>query len=749
MDRFLIAGAALLLILEVTFLVTDFDDSSKRARASSHSERSIGAIVEKTNSVHRRGANTLIWDETQKSDPLYAFDSVLTLTGSSAHLALEGETKLDLDQDTLVVLEPNGEASDGRLKIRFSRGSMRTRNAVRPLEISEDEMKISTEPGTDLHLAGLLDGRLHVEVEAGAAKIETSSGSETIAPGERVFIREGMLEEKTKTVSELKWIQSLPKRVYVDRFPARVEVGWTGEASSIKTLDAKRSLASISTSEKKTVLNLGEGLSRIWLESTAGTSDSIEIEARTNPPLRHFSPLPRDRVVAGQDVVFAWEPASGFDKYKVELSRQESFETIERSLEVSEPRAQMKTSELGSFYWRVKATDELGLEVRPSNPTQFVVVPSIKLEAPTLNAPEIREPAEETPSRDGAHLIFDLLVPRAYAEAKQVEAVLSWQPIAGAEFYMIEISSTPGFEAPLVNKKVTDPKYVHRGPRGAQVFWRVAAGASDVVGPFSAAATLKLEGVKAVVQVQKAEPPKSAPTPLPTPVPIAVAAAPAAAESVQPASAESKPETPAPVVSFGEKANRNRGRFSYSPQLRQTETHNDLDVTGRFSGLVLLSFGANLYLFENEKGRVELGLAYESTEWKPQTSPRQTTVREERMSYSLGYRKKTSPWSFVLAGESFPVLTRKASEEAELQSQALWGVDIRYSEAMLRGVADFEFGLRTGSGLSGGHLRGSLDYPLWGSSYYAGPHVSIEAFNSDTQRKLNSAVAGAHFGVGW
>ncbi len=781
MDRFLIAGAALLLVFEVAFLVTGLDESSSRSNSFTRSETTIGTLVAKKNSVHRRGTNTLIWDETQASDPLYAYDSVLTLSGSSANLILNGETKLDLDQDTLVVLEPSGQTSDGRLKIRFARGSMRTKNASDPLVITGDDLKaalqISTEPGTALHLAGLDDGRLHVEVEAGAAKVESGNSIETIGSGGKLLLRDGVVEERSTTDRALIWQPNLPLRVYAKTIPVELELAWEGEADSLKSTDAKRTLRSQAVRDGRTRVNLAMGQSRFWLAKGERTSATIEIDVRSIPALRLFSPLPRDRVKSGHDVVFSWEAATGFGKYQLEISKTESFVELYRSLEVETPRAQVKLTDTGTLFWRVKAIDDLGVAVPPSRVSSFSVVP-LELEAPTLNAPEIREPADDaTENRDGVQLIFDLLVPRAHAESKQVDAVLSWQPMNGAEFYVIEISSTPGFESTLVSKRLTEPKYVHRGPRGAQVFWRVAAGAGESTGPFSAAAVLKLEGAKAVVQNPKPEaasPPKQADVATaqaripvaavapatPTPAPVTertpeidakpeVVAERATPEPTPEATPEAPPVPVAPVVSFAEKSNRKLGRLVYAPHFRQSASTNELGVQGSFSGPIAISFAAHLYLFESEKGRVELGLAYEEAQWKPLTSGRQADVKEQRLGWNLGYRSRASAWSFAVAGESLPLLARKATEEAELQTQSLYGVDVRFTETMLLGVADFELALRSGTAMSGGRLRSALDYQLGHSSWFVGPHLSLEAFQGSSNRKLTSVVGGIHLGVGW
>ncbi|MEK7357976.1 MAG: hypothetical protein AAB250_16115, partial [Bdellovibrionota bacterium] len=616
MDRFLIAGAALLLVFEITFLVMDLDESSSRSNQSASSTKSIGTLVEKKNGVHRRGSNTLIWDDSHISDTLYEYDSVLTLTGSSARLKLKGETNLDLDQDSLVVLEPSGETSDGRLKIRFARGSMRTKNTAEGLSVANGVVQISTDPGTALRLSGLADGRLHVEVELGSAKLQSPNGAESISGGEHLLLREGVIEERSVPNAALKFAPNTAARVYVSSFPAEFAVSWEGNASRLKILDSNRTLASVVTRGNEAKLKLAEGTSRLWLEHDGKVSEPIEVDVRGNPTLRQFSPLARDRFTVGQDVVFAWEPAAFVAKYRLELSKRESFDELFRAMDVTEPRANLQFSEVGSYFWRVKAVDETGLVSPASKISNFSLVP-VRLEAPTLNAPEIREPAEEEvkkPSRDGASLLFDLFVAQARAESRQVEAVLSWQPMAGAEYYVIEISTTPGFETPLVNKKLSEPKFVHRGGRGSQVFWRVAAGRGDVLGPFSAAALVKLEGARGDTPKVAVTAPLPKPvgiivvaTPSPTPQPVAVETPPEKVTEVQvPALVVAAP-TPipqtTPAISFAEKSNRKSGRFLFLPKFRQTESTNELAVQGSVTGAIPLAFAAEGYLAQGEAGR--------------------------------------------------------------------------------------------------------------------------------------------------
>ena len=241
MDRFLIVGAVLLLFLEVGVLLTNLDASSLTTRAA-HSQKEIGVMVTKKNVVQRRGAHTLIWDEAQSSDTLYEYDSVLTLSGSSALLSL-GDTRLDLDQDTLVVLEPSSEVQGG-FKIRFAKGSSRTRNATKSIEVITDTLQMTAAPGSSVMLSSLEDGRLHLDVEKGSVDVENSNGKTTFESGEKLLLRDGVVEERKKKTDDFHWSSAIPRRIYVNRLPATVPVDWEGDAKELKVLAPQKSVQS-------------------------------------------------------------------------------------------------------------------------------------------------------------------------------------------------------------------------------------------------------------------------------------------------------------------------------------------------------------------------------------------------------------------------------------------------------------------------------------------------------------------------
>ncbi|HVK62062.1 MAG TPA: hypothetical protein VM432_10945 [Bdellovibrionales bacterium] len=738
----------LLLFLEVGVLLTNLDASSLTTRAA-HSQKEIGVMVTKKNVVQRRGAHTLIWDEAQSSDTLYEYDSVLTLSGSSALLSL-GDTRLDLDQDTLVVLEPSSEVQGG-FKIRFAKGSSRTRNATKSIEVITDTLQMTAAPGSSVMLSSLEDGRLHLDVEKGSVDVENSNGKTTFESGEKLLLRDGVVEERKKKTDDFHWSSAIPRRIYVNRLPATVPVDWEGDAKELKVLAPQKSVQSkTAAGNKSTNVELGSGRSLLWLEDGNRVSETLEIEVFVNPSIRIFNPRMRDRVRTGDEVVFAWQPVEQIAKYRVEVSRRSDFQEIETTMDTEAPRTQQVFRNAGTFYWRIKPFDEIGTELPTTVPGVFSVVP-VNLEAPQLNPTEIREPAtedEEPKPERGAQLWFKYFVPEARAESAAM-ALFSWKPVVDAEYYLIEISATPDFAEPLVTEKVTEPKYKWRAARERKYFWRVAAGRGEELGPFSPADTISvkaapkprklIEEKKAVAETLPAEPVVE---------PLSDEKPPAAVAQVPETEEESVKEEP----SFGERMKRQHLRVGLVPKYRQSRTQNEKETIGTFAGFIPLSMMAEIYLPSEKSGRVELAGSFEQVTWKPKGEfTRQNDVTELRYQLMASYRPRVSSWSLGVGAESLPILKRKDGEAAELESRLLYGLSTRYSTGL--GVGNFDVGLdlRLGSAINGGRALLSWTVPFGGETrnrYSIGPQAAYENFEGSGQ-SLKSTTLGFYLGIGW
>ena len=154
----------------------------------------VGHLSQKENQVRHRQHDSLIWRESQTNEPLFENESVLTLSHSRAQIDLGGVTKLNLGENTLVVLEADlRERIVGRaaqpLIIHFTRGRIHTENTDRPLLIASENFKLSVAEGSQVSIARINKEQISVEVEAGSSTLDrTGLASQNLQSGNKIVL---------------------------------------------------------------------------------------------------------------------------------------------------------------------------------------------------------------------------------------------------------------------------------------------------------------------------------------------------------------------------------------------------------------------------------------------------------------------------------------------------------------------------------------------------------------------------------
>ena len=109
MDRKLLWGASLLLVIEIIVLMADVDLirlPGLSFNTSAPKSKELGRLTYRRSMVRKKSVDSLVWQETQNQDALYQHDRVLTLDQSEAQLELADDVKIHLYENTLVVIEP-------------------------------------------------------------------------------------------------------------------------------------------------------------------------------------------------------------------------------------------------------------------------------------------------------------------------------------------------------------------------------------------------------------------------------------------------------------------------------------------------------------------------------------------------------------------------------------------------------------------------------------------------------------------
>lgn len=702
MDRYLLSGAVLVLTFLIIILLGDMDILPIKLlhfEGETRLEKSIGTVLQTKQNVRRRSSSAIFWENTRKSDELYNYDSILTLENSSSEIKLAGNIKLQLHENTLIVLEPKNEFEQGAFKIRFDRGDLRSK-ANQRFRVGSGEWVIEAQSGSDLSVKSVTEGNIEVEVHGGEAIVqnEKSKAIQQVNVGQRAVLDAKKQPDVMNVTEDLRFIDRLYQRIYSHDFPVIFKVAWKGNAKKLRILTPGKKIEYIDLTEnvRDYAMALTPGSYYFYLESEKQTSESLSVHIWPAEKITYFSPLPRDRIQTGTSSLFSWSELEAAEKYYVHFSSGEEFSSSERRTDVT-----LATE--GEMQWSVYAEDDEGFIIPPPHAYPLYSVPE-PLAPPELIEPTLRQPASEedvegddqgTLEKNILEKIFSWIIPTAEAKKNPYrgDLIFEWSKVPGADFYTIEISANPDFRTPEVIVNSDSEKFVWQNYAHEIYYWRVAGGQKQGrMGLFSKVQKLNLKsinsfkgsdispGVKLVRYVKglpekvKASDSKkvvrvpSLPgkpvarvktTPTPTPVPPPV-------EEVVEVS-----NSGTPVLFWVDLI----GYYDFS-KLKAPE-----NVAANFNGFrpYNLRLGAEVptgfgYLIANA--------SYSYVIWKPDPEdayPYQENLKESRMGFGARYRASDSSLSYGLRAEHFGYPEREDLEKIRLKNILFYGPSVNYA----------------------------------------------------------------------
>ncbi len=343
-----------------------------------------------------RPAQTLGWQVLVRGQVVRDADSVFVPPGAEAQLLFSDGTVLELDERSLVVVEP--PRGDTRT-VTLRQGALSGRAGTTGLTVATDAGQATLASGAEARVQ-LDQGRVEVDVTKGQARLTTGADQRQLSAGARargagtgvealpsfsVALGEPAanfrrLFRGATVALVLTWKDAVPSgaRVQVahDRLFAFVEVDEPAVAGALR-IDAPTP----GVSWWRVVNARGEPLS----------------EARRYTLVEDLAPgplVPHEGEVVpappGTQVPFSWTPLPGITRYRVEVSSSKGFEPVQVTQEAagSQVRVPLGLSE-GSWYWRVRAADEDLGEGGPSAPVRFRLIHKAIPDAPELFNPEI------------------------------------------------------------------------------------------------------------------------------------------------------------------------------------------------------------------------------------------------------------------------------------------------------------------------------------------------------------------------
>jgi hypothetical protein len=551
-DRYLLPLAIFFLCFQLLWLAAELQFIQISFLQLSKTENGapvVGKIVEVQNSARRRPLSEIVWNEGQVTEEVNAYDALLTLKNSSMKVQLTNGAELNLSENTLVFLEPISEDSgDQRIRIRFVHGSLRSKVDLKLADFKSDSWVISPEKGSEFQLKTLQDGKVELEILKGKAVATHGTQTFNIDNGEVAELNQGTITDRRKISLLISWpYEKNHHRLYSHHWPAPVPLRWQGQAEHLiisRSGSIEKDLP-LSPGQQEALLHLTEGTYEIRLENKQEVSSWLRYEIWQAPVIHLMRPLPRDRYQLGENLKYIWLKPPEVNLSLWQFSSSTNFKDGTANEKVPLTHLESHLKQAGHFNWRVLGYDKDGFEIPPPYSSPLYVVPQ-PLSAPVLLQPEVRRPASRKKEKRKAErkksphsmllkkwrIISDFLIGEAHGysgdddDFKIIQHPLkpetenppieiesfrfAWQPVIGAQHYIIEISETPDFRKPLVEKKILKNEFVWTNIhlKLEKFYWRVAAGTKIQMGRFSPVAEIKVadlvsgSSVKGVVLVK-------------------------------------------------------------------------------------------------------------------------------------------------------------------------------------------------------------------------------------------------------
>ncbi len=388
----------------------------------------VGSVMGSQRRVERKYADMAVWTSLYLDAPIYNRDTVRTAAASAASLRLENGIKIDISEETMILVDLTQaksiiDVSGGTVVV--SRSAPRA-NATDTVTVRTTRAEVILEKGA----VALNDNdkQLRVAVREGEAILELDSGSSRLGGNE------------TATIQDQKYIDMDPAPIpitpphdaelYTAEELATVYFDWIGslDFTGELVIAADPDFSSIVGIEKikGTSLNMKLAIGEyFWrIEGAEGSSSPrrLQIKRLIAPAL--IDPLPKIIAYRGYSmplVDLSWLAAYPKTGYILEVSNSPHFIEKAITIQTNGTSVSMTPPSDGEWFWRVRAVyAALGTETATAS-ASFIVARK------PMETPVIRGDPTEPILASGLALLSG-----AFA--------ISWDPVEGADAYSVDVA---------------------------------------------------------------------------------------------------------------------------------------------------------------------------------------------------------------------------------------------------------------------------------------------------------------------
>ena len=197
-DSKLLLGASLGLSLLFVLLYFNYQETGSEGQ-----NKRVGTVFVKRNLVQRKPDTKVIWKTVQQSYPVYEQDIVRTASESAAVLYLDGKFVIDMDENTLILLDFFTSSPKGR--VRLEKGSARFRRLISEgqqtldLEVVDKDQTFTLQGTGELFLSKTEDNdKLQIAVFNAQLDLRSDKGIEESLLPNHLFLLSSSGEKITK-----------------------------------------------------------------------------------------------------------------------------------------------------------------------------------------------------------------------------------------------------------------------------------------------------------------------------------------------------------------------------------------------------------------------------------------------------------------------------------------------------------------------------------------------------------------------
>jgi hypothetical protein len=474
-------------------------------------EAMIGTIVFRLRRAERKFTDQVLWDSLQENSPVFNRDTIRTAADSAATVYLDDGTRIDMDEETMLLVDIGKEEtrldlSGGTVAVSRSSakaaaakaagparparpapsagGSTEVEDLTRPelpgAAFSAGEITIVTSQGRivveDGELALRDDGeRLSVAVNDGSARLSTAAGASVLQEAQAATIEQAGTIAQTVSLAPVAPAQGAELYCVSDGYP--VEFEWIGPAgfSGSLIVSSDPLFESIVGSEPvagtKATLTLTPG-SYYW--RVEGRDQNTRARRVTvNRLVRPELADPRTRIIGYRGakpplVDLAWLPAYPKTGYFVELSSSKDFSSVHLSIRTNSTTISVNAPSDGQWFWRVRALyPSLGVETSTD-------IGVFLVERRAAEAPVIRGESAEPIKASGLSML-------------EGGTVISWNHVEGADAYIVKVALDEAIRNVVLQRRSTTSSITLSGELSPGLYYvTVSAEEADRVSPPSA-----------------------------------------------------------------------------------------------------------------------------------------------------------------------------------------------------------------------------------------------------------------------